>query len=211
MKLDFKKIEKEYYNGKTPKIIDVKKMTFLTFDGRGNPGEENSEFIQGISLLYSTAYTISMSYKSNYEIKDFNQFVVPPLEGYWYQEGIKGYDPSRKDLFVFKLMIRMPEFVTKSDFNWAIQKISEKKKIDYSKVKYDIIEEGLCVQCMHIGSYDTEYETTKLMHDFLTENGYELDFNDFRQHHEIYISDNRKTDVEKLKTILRHPIKKKEN
>ncbi len=211
MKLDYKKIEKEYYNSKKPTIINIKKMNFITFDGKGNPGSENSNFTHGIGLLYSTAYTISMSYKSDYQIDNFEQFVVPPLEGYWYQEGIKGYDPQRKDLFRFKLMIRMPEFITKEHFNWAIDKIAKKKKLDYSEVKYDIIEEGLCVQCLHVGSYDNEFATTKLMHDFIEENGYELDFSDNRLHHEIYISDNRKTEVDKLKTILRHPIKKKES
>ncbi|MFI3329523.1 MAG: GyrI-like domain-containing protein [bacterium] len=210
MKLDYKKLEKEYYNSKKPTIINVKKMNFITFDGRGNPGSENSDFTRGIGLLYSTAYTLSMSYKSDYKIKDFEQFVVAPLEGYWYQEGIEGYDPTRKDLFVFKLMIRMPEFITKEDFIWAIDKISKKKNLDYSEIKYDIIEEGLCVQALHIGSYDSGFETTKLMHDFIEDNGYQLDFSNLRHHHEIYISDNRKTHVDKLKTILRHPIKKKE-
>ncbi len=211
MKLDFKKIEKEYYNNKAPKVIKIKKMTFITFDGYGNPSDEKSNFQHGIGLLYSTAYTLSMSYKSEYQIFGFENFVVPPLEGYWYQEGIKGYDPTKKDLFRFKLLIRMPEFISKKDFDWAIEKISKKKNIDYSEVKYDIIEEGLCVQCMHIGSYDTEFNTTKLMHDYIGENGYELDFSSERQHHEIYLSDYRKTEESKLKTILRHPIKKKEN
>ncbi len=211
MKLDLKKNEKEYYNTIKPTIINVKQMNFLTFDGYGNPSDENSNFKYGIELLYATAYTISMSYKSDYVIPNFENFVVPPLEGYWHQEGIKGYDPTRKDLFKFKLMIRMPEFISKEVVDWAIDKISKKKNKDYSEVKYDIIEEGLCVSCIHIGSFDTEFDTTKLMHEYIEKEGYTLDFSETRHHHEIYLSDYRKTEECKLKTILRHPIKKKEN
>lgn len=208
MKLDYKEIEKEYYDVKSPTIINVKKMNFISFNGSGNPSDENSNFKYGIELLYGVAYTISMSYKSDFKIENFENFVVSPLEGYWYQEGIEGYDPSRKDLFRFKLLIRMPEFITHDVVKWAIEKISKKKNKDYSDVKYDIIEEGLCVSCIHIGSYDTEFDTTKLMHDYIEKEGYVLDFSDSRHHHEIYLSDNRKTEDSKLRTILRHPIKK---
>ncbi len=210
MKLDFKKTQKEYYQTKlTPSVVDVCSMKFITFEGSGNPKDDNSDFINGIKLLYPVAYTLSMSYKSDYKIKDFVNFVVPPLEGYWWQEGIKGYDPSRKDLFRFILKIRMPDFITLNDFNWAINKASSKnKENDYSKLSFEEYKEGLVVQCLHIGSYDTEFDTTKKMHEFIKDD-YELDFSVNRHHHELYISDNRKTDSNKLKTIIRHPVKNK--
>lgn len=208
MKLDFKKIEKHYYPTNTkPSIIKIEKMNFISFNGYGNPSSDESNFKEGISLLYSTAYTISMSYKSDYNIKNFQNFVVAPLEGYWWQEGINGYDNTRKDLFKFILLIRLPDFIKEEDFNWAINKVSNKNNKSYEEVKFISIEEGLVVQCLHIGSYDSEVITTKIMHEYINENGYELDFSDKRNHHEIYLSDARKTDVNKLKTILRHPIK----
>ncbi|MFI3252285.1 MAG: GyrI-like domain-containing protein [bacterium] len=208
MKLDFKKLEKQYYQSKTiPTIVNVEKMKFITFYGKGNPGEDNSEFMEGISLLYPLAYTLSMSYKSEYKINNFQNFVVAPLEGYWWQEGINGYDNTRKDLFRFILKIRLPEFINESDFAWAKEKASLKNKDkDYNKITFEEHEEGLVVQCLHIGAYDDEFITTKKMEEYLKDE-YFLDFSDKRHHHEIYLSDNRKTEQSKLKTILRHPIK----
>ncbi len=207
-KLDFKKIDKELYDTKVkPKILYIDKQKFITFSGKGNPNNSNGDFQRGISLLYPIAYTLSMSYKSDYKIEGFINYVVPPLEGYWYQEGIKGFDPDKKDLFVFTLLIRLPDFITKSDVNWAKEKASIKKGISFNEVVYKEVEEGLVVQMTHIGPYDTEINTTKIMHEYMTKD-YELDFSSNRLHHEIYISDIRKTEVSKLKTILRHPIKK---
>lgn len=207
MKLDYKKIEKNYYQTKTiPTIVNVEKMNFITFKGFGNPSSDSSNFKEGITLLYPIAYTLSMSYKSDYVIDKFENFVVPPLEGYWWQKGIDGYDNTKKDLFEFILQIRLPNFITKEHFNWALNKATLKNKDkDFSQVSFEEKEEGLTVQCLHIGSFDSEVETTKKMHDFL--DGYELDFSDNRHHHEIYISDYRKTEESKLKTIIRHPIK----
>ncbi len=209
MKLDYKKIQKDLYSMKTtPSILNVGKMKFITFRGNGDPSSDESNFKYGIGLLYQIAYTLSMSYKSDYKIKDFVNYVVPPLEGYWWQEGINGYDITRKDLFSFILKIRLPDFITLSDFNWAVNKASIKSNKDFSEIKYEEYEEGLVVQCLHIGPYDNEFDTTDKMHEFIS-NDYELDFSINRHHHEIYISDARKCDVNKLKTILRHPVKKK--
>lgn len=210
MKIDYKKIEKEVYSMKTtPCIINIKKMNFITFKGYGNPSSDDSNFKHGIGLLYKVAYTLSMSYKSDYVIDDFVNYVVPPLEGYWWQKGIKGYDSSRKDLFEFILKIRLPDFIKETDVLWAKNKVSKKYKEDLSEIEYKEIEEGLVVQCLHIGCYDDEVYTTSLMHDFIEKEGYELDFSDYRYRHELYISDARKTDISKLKTILRHPVKMK--
>ncbi len=205
---DFKKEEKEFYPTKTiPTIVNIPKMKFLTICGKGNPSEPSGEFINCIQSLYPIAYTLKMSYKGDYKIKDFIEYVVPPLEGYWWQEGIKGYDKTKKDLFRFVLRLRLPDFITKDDVIWAINKASIKNNKDYSNVEYIEESEGLVVQCLHIGPFDDEDKTTKIMEDFMIENGYQYDFGD-RNHHEIYISDYRKTEESKLKTILRHPIKK---
>lgn len=204
---DYKKEEKQFYQSSLkPTIIHIPKMKFLRIEGSGDPSVVDGDFTKCIQALYPVAYTLKMSYKGDYIIKDFFEYVVPPLEGYWWQDGIKGYDKTKKHLFSFILKLRLPDFITKEDVLWAINKASVKNNKDYSNVKYEEFEEGLVVQCMHIGSYDDEYLTTKIMEDFITENGYKLDFNS-RNHHELYISDFRKTEESKLKTILRHPIK----
>jgi hypothetical protein len=149
-----------------------------------------------------------MSYKGKYKIDGFFEYIVPPLEGFWWQDGIKGVDDAHKENFNFISIIRLPDFVEKEDFEWAIREATEKKKTDFSKVEFMTYDEGICVQCMHIGAYDNEEATVKEMHEFAKENGYELDITDTRYHHEIYISDPRKVDSTKLKTVIRHPIKK---
>ena len=149
-----------------------------------------------------------MSYKTDYKIEGFFEYVVPPLEGFWWQDGINGIDYNQKDKFNFISIIRLPDFVTKEDFNWAIEEATKKKKQDFSRVEFLTYDEGLCVQCMHIGSFDDEPVTAQLMHNFMKENGYELDITDKRYHHEIYLSDPRKCETSKLKTVIRHPIKK---
>lgn len=184
-------------------------MNYLAVKGKGNPNDENGDYQQTISLLYKIAYTIKMSYKSSYQIDGFFQYVVPPLEGFWWQEGVKGMDYQRKDDLQFISLIRLPDFVKKEDFDWAIHTATQKKKQDFSRVEFLTYDEGLCVQCMHIGSYDNEPQTVSLMHEYMESMGYELDIHDHRFHHEIYLSDPRKAKVEKLKTVIRHPIKKK--
>lgn len=209
MSYDFKKQQKDlYWTKQKPMIIDIPTMNFLVYSGKGDPGVENGEYSQGMPLLYGIAYTLKMAHRNNYTMKDSFEYVVPPLEGYWWQEGIQGYDASRKDLFSFQSMIRLPDFITKEDFDWAIKKATSKKELDYSKVTFQTITEGMCVQCLHIGSYDDEPITTKKMHEYLLEQRYVLDFSSTRNHHEIYLSDPRKCKPDKLKTIIRHPIKK---
>ena len=210
MVFDFKKEYKELYKPKDkPSIINVEKANFIAVRGVGDPNAENSEYKQSISLLYPIAYAIKMSKKGDYKIDGYFDFVVPPLEGFWWQEGIKGVDYANKDSFNFISLIRMPDFVTKEVFEWAIEETTRKKKEDFSKVEFFTYDEGLCVQCMHIGSYNDEPITVEAMHEYMIEQGYELDITDERFHHEVYISDVRKISPEKLKTVLRHPIKKK--
>ena len=210
MTFDLKKEYKELYKPKTkPSIINVGKANFIAVRGVGDPNAENSEYKKSISLLYPIAYAIKMSKKGDYKIDGYFDFVVPPLEGFWWQEGIKGVDYANKDSFNFISLIRMPDFVTKEVFEWAIEETTRKKKEDFSKVEFFTYDEGLCVQCMHIGPYNDEPITVEAMHEYMIEQGYELDITDERFHHEVYISDVRKTSPEKLKTVLRHPIKKK--
>ena len=210
MVFDFKKEYKELYKPKDkPSIINVEKTNFIAVRGVGDPNAENSEYKKSISLLYPIAYAIKMSKKGDYKIDGYFDFVVPPLEGFWWQEGIKGVDYANKDSFNFISLIRMPDFVTKEVFEWAIEETTRKKKEDFSKVEFFTYDEGLCVQCMHIGPYNDEPITVEAMHEYMIEQGYELDITDERFHHEVYISDVRKTSPEKLKTVLRHPIKKK--
>ncbi len=207
MAYDFKKEYKELYAPKTnPSIVLVPKMNYLVVRGKGNPNEINGEYLKSISLLYPVAYTLRMSYKSDYKIKGFFEYVVPPLEGFWWQDGIKGYDSAQKDKFSWISLIRLPDFITKKDFDWAIKTATQKKNLDFSKVEFLTYEEGLCVQCLHIGPFDEETVTTTKMEQYIHENGYSLDLSESRHHHEIYLSDPRKVDVSKLKTIIRHPI-----
>lgn len=208
MSFDYKKEYKEFYMPKNkPSIVDVPKMNYIAVRGKGNPNEEDSEYKNSIGLLYSIAFTIKMSYKGNHKIEGYFQYVVPPLEGFWWQEGIKGLDYNKKDEMNFISIIRLPEFVTKKEFDWAIKEATEKKKRDFSKVEFLTYEEGKCVQCMHIGSYDNEPHTIKLMQEYALENGYEIDITDKRFHHEIYLSDPRKCETSRLKTVIRHPVK----
>ena len=210
MVFDFKKEYKELYKPKAkPSIINVEKANFIAVRGVGDPNAENSEYKQSISLLYPIAYAIKMSKKGDYKIDGYFDFVVPPLEGFWWQEGIRGVDYANKDSFNFISLIRMPDFVTKEVFEWAVEETTRKKKKDFSKVEFFTYDEGLCVQCMHIGPYNDEPITVEAMHEYMIEQGYELDITDERFHHEVYISDVRKISPEKLKTVLRHPIKKK--
>ena len=161
-----------------------------------------------IGLLYAIAFTIKMSYKGDHKIAGYFEYVVPPLEGFWWQEGVKGIDYEHKENFQFISVIRLPDFVTKEDFDWAIGEASKKKKTDFSAVEFFTYDEGECVQCMHIGPYDNEPETVAAMHAYMEQAGYTLDITDNRYHHEIYLSDPRKTAPEKLKTVVRHPIKR---
>lgn len=211
MAFDFKKEYKVFYMPKDkPSIVTVPSMNYLAVRGHGDPNEEGGEYKEAIGLLYGVAFTIKMSKKGDHQIEGFFDYVVPPLEGFWWQDGIQGVDYAHKEKFNWISVIRLPDFVTKSDFDWAIEEATRKKKTDFSKVEFLQVDEGLCVQCMHIGSYDDEPATMELMHRFMEEQGYELDISDTRRHHEIYLSDARKVAPDKLKTVIRHPIRRKE-
>ena len=209
MPFDFKKEYKEFYIPKTkPSIIDVPAMNFVSVRGKGDPNSEDGEYRKALDILYGVSYTIKMSKKGDRRIEGYFDYVVPPLEGLWQQEGIDGIDYTRKDKFEWVSMIRLPDFVTESDFDWAVREASAKKKSDFSKAEFFTYTEGLCVQCMHIGSYDDEPETVEAMHRFISENGYSVDITEKRRHHEIYLSDPRKTNPGQLKTVIRLPVKK---
>lgn len=209
MPFDFKKEYKEFYMPpKKPSAVLLPKMNYIAVRGKGDPNDENGDYKKTMPLLYGIAFTIKMSYKGSHKIDGFFEYVVPPLEGLWYQDGSDGMDYSRKHDLHFISMIRLPDFVTEEDFRWAVSEAEKKKKQDFSPVEFFTYDEGLCVQCMHIGSYDSEPETVEKMSEYMTENGYAADFSEARLHHEIYLSDPRKCDVSKLKTVIRHPVKK---
>ncbi len=192
-----------------PEIVTVPAMNYIAVRGKGDPNVEDGEYKKSIELLYGIAYTIKMSKKGDHKIEGYFDYVVPPLEGFWWQDDVDGIDYSHKENFQWISVIRVPDFVTKADFDWAIEEATRKKKMDFSKVEFLEIEEGLCVQCLHSGSYDDEPATIAAMDKFIADNGYENDISDTRRHHEIYLSDARKVAPEKLKTVIRHPIKKK--
>ncbi len=208
MPFDFKKEYKELYRPKTkPQIITIPRMNYIAVRGKGNPNEVDGEYNKAISTLYPIAYALRMSYKTDYKIEGFFEYVVPPLEGFWWQESIKGVDLTNKDSFSWISLIRLPDFISKENFDWAIEKVTNTKKIDCSKAQFLTIDEGLCVQIMHIGPFDTEIESVIIMDKFIKEEGYDNDFSQTRMHHEIYLSDIRRVDPLKWKTVIRHPIK----
>ena len=210
MAFDFKKEYKEFYMPKNkPSILTVPPMNYIAVRGHGDPNQEGGEYKQAIGLLYGFAFTIKMSKKGNHQMKGYYDYVVPPLEGFWCQDGISGVDYAHKEDFNWISVIRLPDFVTKADFDWAVEEAAKKKKQDFSKVEFLNYDEGLCVQCMHIGSYDDEPATVQTMHEYMEAQGYDLDITDQRLHHEIYLSDARKVIPEKLKTVIRHPIKER--
>ena len=210
MAFDYKKEYKEFYMPKAkPEIITVPRMNYIAVYGEGDPNEEGGAYKEAIGLLYGVAYTIKMSKKSGHTIDGYFDYVVPPLEGFWQQPGTDGFDYTRKRDFKWISVIRLPDFVTESDFNWAVEEAGKKKKTDFSNVRFLTVDEGLCVQIMHIGLFDNEAESVALMDAFLVENGYENDFSDNRMHHEIYLSDVRRAAPEKWKTVIRHPIIKR--
>lgn len=250
MPFDYKKEYKEFYlPAKQPHIITIPPMNYLAVRGHGDPNTEGGEYKWSIELLYAIAFTLKMSKKTSYQIEGYFDYVVPPLEGFWCQDAqgmqdVKnhnenhhqdrpqvdqghnhGIDYARKDQFNFISVIRLPDFITHDDFDWAIRTATEKKQqknkksaadaerqapervTDFSKVEFLAYDEGLCVQCMHIGGYDDEPATIAAMSQYAAEQGYELDIQNPRYHHEIYLSDPRRCQVDKLKTVIRQPIK----
>ena len=210
MAFDYKKEYKAFYMPKEkPSVVTVPKMNYIAVRGHGDPNAEGGEYKASIGLLYAIAFTIKMSKMGSHQIDGYFDYVVPPLEGFWWQDGVEGIDYSHKENFNWISCIRLPDFVTEDDFQWAVDEAAKKKKQDFSKVEFLTVEEGLCVQCMHVGPYDDEPATVSLMHAFMEQQGYVLDITDKRLHHEIYLSDARKVSPEKLKTVIRHPIKMK--
>ena len=208
MAFDYKKEYKEFYMPpKKPTIVTVPPMHYIAVRGQGDPNVEDGEYKQAIGLLYGTAFTVKMSKKSGRKMEGYFDYVVPPLEGFWWQEGLQGIDYAHKESFHWISLIRLPDFVTIEDFDWAVAEAAKKKKSDFSKVEFLTYDEGLCVQCMHIGCYDDEPATVQRMHEFMEQEGFTLDISDRRFHHEIYLSDARRVAPEKLKTVIRHPIK----
>ncbi|MCR5121020.1 MAG: GyrI-like domain-containing protein [Ruminococcus sp.] len=207
MAFDYKKEYKEFYlPPRKPTIVTVPPMNFIAVRGSGDPNSEDGEYKAAMEILYGIAYTIKMSKKGSHHIEGYFDYVVPPLEGFWWQEGVSGIDYAHKENFRWISVIRLPEFVRKADFDWAVEEASRKKNSDFSKTEFLTYDEGLCVQCMHIGSYDDEPETVRLMNEYLDEQGYVTDITEKRLHHEIYLSDARRVPPEKLKTVIRHPI-----
>ena len=209
MAFDFKKEYKEFYMPKAkPEIVAVPAANYVAVRGKGNPNEESGAYQNAVSVLYAIAYTLKMSYKTEHKIDGFYEYVVPPLEGFWWQENVNGVDYESKDSFCWISVIRLPDFITKADFDWAASEAARKKKLDCSCAEFLTVDEGLCVQMMHLGSFDDEPASVAMMDAFIAEKGYRNDFSESRLHHEIYISDPRKTPVEKRKTVIRHPIAK---
>ena len=211
MPFDFKKEFKKFYMPKNkPEIVNVPKANYIAVRGKGNPNDEGGEYQKAVGVLYAIAYTLKMSYKTDYKIEGFFEYVVPPLEGFWWQEGVEGIDYSSKSTFNWISVIRLPDFVTEKDFEWAVENAAKKKKMDCSSAEFLTVEEGLCVQIMHNGPFDDEPATVAIMDDYIKQNGYVNDINEKRLHHEIYMSDARKVAPENWKTVIRHPIRKKE-
>lgn len=208
MPFDFKKEYKEFYMPpKKPGIVKIPKMNYIAVRGTGDPNSENGEYKESIGLLYAVAFTIKMSKLGSHRMAGYFDYVVPPLEGFWRQEGSDSIDYSHKEKFHFISAIRLPDFVTVDEFNWAVGEAARKKKLDLSKVEFFTYDEGLCVQCMHIGPYDDEPKTIEAMHEHAAQNGCVPEIRAERMHHEIYLSDPRKCAPERLKTVVRHPVK----
>ena len=213
MAFDYKKEFKDFYLPPAkPQIVHIPKMQFIAVRGKGNPNEEEGEYKSALAIQYAISYAIKMSKKGDRKITGYFDYVVPPLEGFWWQEKngavVPGFDYSDKSSFNWISVIRLPDFVTQKDFDWAKESVTKKKGLDCSRAELFTFKEGDCVQIMHIGSYDDEPETIKLMDEFANDNGWQLDFSATRLHHEIYLSDPRKTAPEMLKTVIRHPVRK---
>lgn len=211
-KTDYKKQQKNLYiPGKKPYIVEVPKMTFIMIDGSGNPNTSET-YQAALETLYGLSFTIKMSKMNGSQPDGYFEYVVPPLEGLWWTYGIAfdGINVTDKDSFCWTSMIRQPEFVTREVFERAKDTLSKKKpNLNLSAARLEVFEEGLCAQIMHIGPYDDEPATIVKLEQFISEQGYTLDINEERKHHEIYLSDPRRTAAEKLRTVIRHPICKK--
>ena len=209
-KVDFKTAEKKLYQPPTtPGVIEVPTLRFLMVDGKGNPNEPGGSYQTAVELLYTLSYTIKMMPKNSHTPQGYFEYVVPPLESLWWLEADTGFENTDKSNYVWTAMLRQPEFVTEAVFDEAVQLAQRKKpQLPFSLVRLADMSEGLCVQCMHLGPYDDEPATLQRMNTFIEENRLVLDFSDTRRHHEIYLSDPRKTIPEKMRTVLRQPVRK---
>lgn len=208
MAFDYKKEYKEFYlPPRTPGIVEIPAMNFIAVRGQGDPNEPDGPYQDALRTLYAVAYTLKMSSRGGRAIPGYFPYVVPPLEGLWRQAGGGAIDYARKADFQWTAMIRLPDFVTEEDFAWALREAREKKGLDLSPAVFLPYREGLCVQCMHLGPYDSEPATIAVMDAFALDQGYVTDLAGERLHHEIYLSDPRRTAPEKLRTVVRHPIR----
>ncbi len=209
MPFDYKKEYKAFYlPPKTPQLITVPEMRFLAVRGRGDPNVPGGDYQKALEMLYAVAYTVKMSPRAGHDMEGFFDYVVPPLEGLWRQDGTEDMDFSHKERFSWISMIRLPEFVTEDEYRWALNEAEKKKKLDLSRMEYFTYAEGECVQCMHLGPYDAEPATVAAMEAFARGAGCVPDFSDRRLHHEIYLSDPRHSAPEKCKTVIRHPVRR---
>lgn len=209
MPFDFKKEYKALYLPKAqPEIVTVPRANYIAVRGQGDPNGEGGAYQRAVGILYAVAYTLKMSAKTDHRIEGFFEYVVPPLEGFWWQEGTEEIDYTEKSSFHWVSVIRLPDFVTRADFSWAVETAAKKKNPDCSLAEFLTIDEGLCVQSMHTGPFDDEPASVARMDGYLRQNGYAKDFSGTRRHHEIYLSDPRKTPPEKWRTVIRHPVRK---
>lgn len=211
MTLDYKKEYKNLYLPKEePELVRVPAMKFFAMEGSGDPNEEGGSYSKAVEILYALSYALKMSGRGDYKIDGFFEYVVAPLEGLWWMDDtVSGIDYRNKSGFRWISMIRQPDFVTEKIHQWAVTQVMKKKKVDASPSKLWTYEEGLCVQIMHRGSFDDEPRTVLKLENFLKESSYRNDIGDLRKHHEIYLSDPRKSEPEKMKTVIRHPIAEK--
>jgi hypothetical protein len=209
-KVDFKKAYKDLYLPTLqPAVVDVPAMMFVMVGGKGDPNVPDGPYAKAVGLLYTLVYTIKMSGTRGGDSAGYYDYVVPPLEGLWWFEDGRPWRPGEKSRLCWIAMIRQPEFVTREVFAWAVSEASKKKPgPDYEKARLEDLTEGLCVQCMHIGPYDTEPESIARMDAFARGQGLEDDFTDRRRHHEIYLSDPSRVKSEKRRTVVRHPVRK---
>ncbi len=209
MAFDFKKAYREFYLPKTtPEIVEIPEMSFIAVRGAGDPNDPKGDYPRALNALYAVAYTLKMSKLGDHRIDGYYDYVVPPLEGFWSQPGTEGVDLSRKSEFHWISCIRLPDFVTPAEVEWAKSAAAEKKGTDCSAVAFMTVREGLCAQIMHIGPYDDEPASIARMTAYIRGQGFVCDFSEARQHHEIYLSDPRRTPPEKLKTVIRHPVRR---
>ncbi len=210
MAFDFKKEYRAFYMAAAkPEVVSVPAAKYVAVGGHGDPNEPDGAYQAAVAVLYAVAYTIKMSKLGDHRIDGYFDFVVPPLESFWQQAGVDGVDLSNKAAFEWIAVIRLPDFVTEADVLWAAQEASRRKKLDCSQAALLTIDEGLCVQILHMGPFDTEAQFIALMDAYVRENGFENDISSERLHHEIYLSDARKVAPEQWKTVIRHPIRRK--